>query len=793
MLPSKKSSSSSIIWKDTEGSFRVVEGRNPKPKPLNPARYFGSNPETDKNDSLQQAWWCPETDTPQPGASSFEGLLGSTHMIDLTDLIEKTHLPRGQVRLVAKTEFLSPGMSLCDRVAKLKIDRAENSGALKQGMSVVIADCSDFGASVAMVCAMRGFPLVCCVPGEGSNADKLDTLKAYGARIVVGGDLSPAQEAERLCAQNPKIFFLLLGPSGVEDSEAGFVAMGPEIWDQTNGYLSHFVGHESPTLHGAGRFLRERDQTIGLYCSRPSGPVFAKFAEQGELHASPESEELDYGEEVLVGDQESLDCCLRLCREQGIMAGAISGMNVCAALQLAAKVEKPALIVTVLPDIGVKFLSTVFNDEWIQTNRLQAGTRDLEIPGCMDLDCPGCSTKRPELCPKSLSSLSPSQRPRTLLTPNSELTPSAAKAAKPTPRKIKTASAAGVGHLGLTRHFKRYEDLIGTTPLIDLSHLIDPTKSHYAVKVLAKCEFLNPGFSLKDRIARNILDKAESTGLLRPGMVVVAASSGNTGAATAMLCAMRGYACIITTCPKCSREKQDAIKAYGAHLLITAAGLSESSPDHYMNVAKRLCEQNPSLYYDVDQYDTLANPEGHYLTLGPEIYEQSQCEITHFICAGSTGGTISGVGKYLKERDPNVKVVLADPVGSVFTNYFLSGNVGKPGKYLVEGVGKGSIPGAMNFTLVDAVLPVSDAEAFATCSRLAREEGIWPGGSSGLNVFAALKLAEMVESGPCTIVTVMPDLGLKYLTKIYNEEWLTTNKLNTPARPHVDDLSPIQF
>ena len=259
----------------------------------------------------------------------------------------------------------------------------------------------------------------------------------------------------------------------------------------------------------------------------------------------------------------------------------------------------------------------------------------------------------------------------------------------------------------------------------------------------------------------------------------------------------------------------DAIRAYGATLLVTPPGLPESSPEHYMSspslfpshtlamrsnsrfnqknivdVARRLCAQNPGLFFDVDQYDSKSNPEGHYLTLGPEIYEQTGCEITHFICAGSTGGTISGAGKYLKEINPKIQVILADPVGSVFTNYFKDGEIGLPGKYLVEGVGKGSIPGAMDMNLVDAVLPVTDRDAFLTCSRLSREEGVCAGGSSGLNVFAALKFAEQIETGPATVVTVMCDLGVKYMSKVYNPDWLLANKLEPPPVPNIFGLPP---
>jgi cysteine synthase len=292
------------------------------------------------------------------------------------------------------------------------------------------------------------------------------------------------------------------------------------------------------------------------------------------------------------------------------------------------------------------------------------------------------------------------------------------------------------------------------------------------VKVLAKCEFLNPGYSIKDRIVMHILDEAEASGALKPGMTIVAASSGNTGAATAMAAANRGYKCIIITSPKCSREKMDAIRAYGVELMVTAPGLKPEDPAHYMNMELVLCAENKETYFGINQYENQLNPQTYYNTLGPEIWEQTEGKATHFVAAGSTGGTLSGTARFLKEASHGkVKIVMADPVGSIFFDYYKTGVLNEPGKFEVEGVGKEDIPGTMDFTFVDYALRVSDKEAFAMCHRMARDEGIMAGGSGGLNVHAAVQVANQATK-PATVVTVIPDSGIKYLSKIYNMEWL---------------------
>lgn len=332
----------------------------------------------------------------------------------------------------------------------------------------------------------------------------------------------------------------------------------------------------------------------------------------------------------------------------------------------------------------------------------------------------------------------------------------------PTMAKILNTQAAGPG-VEATRFINK----IGNTPMVEVP---SPNPD---VKIYAKCEFMNPTASIKDRIAEHILNVAEEKGKLTrgSGQMVVAASSGNTAAAIAMACATRGYKCKIYTNTKCSSEKINAVKAYGGECVVGPSGKAADDPEHYQNLAIAEVARTPGAF-DVDQYDAPANPDAYYRTLGPEIWEQTRGTVTHFVAAGSTGGTISGTGRYLKEvSEGAVTVVLADPHGSCFSDYYLKGKHEGATSFLVEGVGKDSIPGAMDFGCVDWAIQISDAESIRVCHELAQKEGMWVGSSSGLNVAAAQQIAKRMDK-PGVIVTVLCDHGLKYLSKFYNAEWL---------------------
>lgn len=328
----------------------------------------------------------------------------------------------------------------------------------------------------------------------------------------------------------------------------------------------------------------------------------------------------------------------------------------------------------------------------------------------------------------------------------------------------------------MTATSARYQtilDTIGNTPLIRLQH-INP---YPLATILVKLEFLNPGGSIKDRIVRHIIDDAERKKLLKPGGTIIENTSGNTGAAVAMIAAIRGYRAILTMPDKVSKEKQNALKAYGAEIIVTPTSAAPDSPDHYVNVAKRLAEKTPNSFR-INQYDNLKNPEAHYLSTGPEIWEQTQGKIDYFVASGSTGGTISGVGRYLKERNPEIKTVMPDPIGSIYYHYFKTGEIPHEGNcnYLLEGIGEDHMAQAMNFSYVDEVLQVKDKDAFTIGRLLARKEGILAGGSSGANVWGALEIAKTLKK-PATIVTILPDGGVKYLSKMFDDEWMRANHL----------------
>jgi cystathionine beta-synthase len=309
-------------------------------------------------------------------------------------------------------------------------------------------------------------------------------------------------------------------------------------------------------------------------------------------------------------------------------------------------------------------------------------------------------------------------------------------------------------------------EAVGRTPLIRLNRVANGFKP----QIWVKAEMLNPGGSVKDRIGITMIDDAEKKGLLKPGGTIIEGTSGNTGMGLALVAAVRGYKCVFTTTDKQSKEKVDLLKALGAEVIVCPTAVDPEDPRSYYSVAKKLAREIPNSYYP-NQYDNQTNPEAHYETTGPEIWEDSQGKITHFVCGIGTGGTISGVGKYLKEKNPKVQIVGVDPEGSLYYDFHKTGKIAKARTYVVEGIGEDFFPTTMNMAILDDVIQVNDEECFVAARRLAKLEGIFTGGSGGGCLSGTLRLAKTL--GPeAFIVALMPDTGMRYLSKVYNDEWM---------------------
>jgi len=309
-------------------------------------------------------------------------------------------------------------------------------------------------------------------------------------------------------------------------------------------------------------------------------------------------------------------------------------------------------------------------------------------------------------------------------------------------------------------------EAMGHTPLIRLNRL---TKN-LAPQIYVKADYLNPGGSVKDRIAKWMIDDAERRGVLKPGGTIIEGTSGNTGMGLALVAVTRGYKVVFTINDKQSREKVDALKAFGAEVIVCPTAVEPEDPRSYYSIAKKLAREIPNSYYP-NQYENPMNPQAHYETTGPEIWDDTEGKITHFVCGMGTGGTITGVGRYLKEKNPNVKIIGVDPIGSLYYDFVKSGKVGKATTYVVEGIGEDFFPGTMNLKIVDDVLQVNDEECFVWARRLAKQEGIFTGGSGGGCVSGALRLAKSGKKDDF-IVAFLPDSGNRYLSKIYNDGWM---------------------
>ncbi len=327
------------------------------------------------------------------------------------------------------------------------------------------------------------------------------------------------------------------------------------------------------------------------------------------------------------------------------------------------------------------------------------------------------------------------------------------------------------------RNRKPYDnvlDTIGWTPLIRLHRVTRGIRT----PVYGKAEFFNPGGSVKDRIGLPIIERAEREGKLKPGGTIVEGTSGNTGVGLAIAAALKGYRCIFTLPDKMSQEKVRLLKAFGAEVIITPTAVPPDHPDNYVMMAKRIAHETPNAIL-ANQFYNEANPQAHYDTTGPELWEQTEGRITHFVAAAGTGGTLSGVGRYLKEKNPGIKIIAGDPVGSILADLWRTKGKshGEGAPYKVEGIGQDKLPGTLDLSVIDDYVTVSDKDAFTMARRLTREEGLFVGGSAGLIAHVALQVARTIDDPNALVVTFLCDTGERYLSKLYNDEWMRENQL----------------
>uniref|UniRef100_A0AC34PXZ7 Tryptophan synthase beta chain-like PALP domain-containing protein n=1 Tax=Panagrolaimus sp. JU765 TaxID=591449 RepID=A0AC34PXZ7_9BILA len=700
---------------------------------------------------------------PPPQKKILDNILeavGGTPLVKLHKIPESFGI---ECDVYGKAEFLSAGGSIKDRIGVRMVELAEKSGRLKPGMTIIEPTSGNTGIGLALVSAVKGYKCIIVLP-ERMSHEKIATMKALGAKIIRTKDDAPYDSEESHIGKAFQLHKEM--PNSIILDQ--YVNCGNPLthYESTANEIIDSLGGEVPdmvvigvgtggTISGISKNLKSKGD-VKIIGVDPVGSIISGGDAKDAHHFDVEGIGYDFVPTVLdlnlvdewekIDDIDTFTMARRLIKEEGLLVGGSSGSNMVGAMRQAKKLTKGQKCVVILPDGVRNYLTKFVSDEWmikkgfLTTNDLKEEKLEPSIESCRK-DIFGTYDPEKEGEDEYQRGEYPIGIPESF---------------HPTRSMIMDTILEAIGH----------------TPMVRLNKI--PKSLGIECEVLVKCEYLSAGGSIKDRIALRMVQLAEEKGALKPGMTVIEPTSGNTGIGLALVCAVRGYKCVIVMPQKMSKEKEVTLKALGAQIVRTPSHHGHDDPESHMGVAIRLLKEIPNSIM-LDQYRNIGNPLAHYENTAEEILYQTDGKIDYMVIGAGTGGTVTGIGMKLKERIPNVKIVGVDPDGSILadpTNRKVHG-------YEVEGTGYDFIPAALKRDYVDQWVKTFDADSFYTARRVIREEGILCGGSSGANVWAALQVAKGLDKSK-RVITVLPDSIRNYMTKFLDDDWMNLKGFPIP-------------
>ncbi|CAG9534359.1 unnamed protein product [Cercopithifilaria johnstoni] len=707
-----------------------------------------------------------------PDGKPVNSILGA---IGWTPLVKLNRIPQSmgiECNVYGKMEFLNPGGSIKDRVAERMIDIAERTKILKPGMTLIEPSSGNTGIGITMVGVVKGYKSV-IVMADKVSTEKENVINELGGKIIRTPDNVPydsplsyfgvAFEMRQKDKDNSLVLDQYINPA---NPIVHYESTAAEILYALNKKIDMIVigAGTGGTISGVGRRIKEECPNATIVGVDPEGSVISSNGDEQKAaffevegigyHFVPSL--LDYNvidKWVKVNDMDTFKMARRLIREEGLLVGGSSGSVMAAAMQECQKLTKGQNCVVILPDGIRNYMSKFLNDEWMLKRHFMEPNLQIPVtPSERSLNEP--LNYRPDM---------KMEWKWNTLDPSKNECPFPFKPWRGAPNRIKGERAENVSY-EKRMVIDNVLEAIGETPLVRLNYI--PKMFGVKCQVYVKCEYTNPGGSIKDRIAYRMTELAEETGKLKSGMTIIEPSSGNTGIGLALVAAVKGYRCIIVMPEKMSREKENILLALGAEVVRTPTEASFSDPKSHIGVAIRLQKELPNAVI-LDQYINVANPLEHYDKTAEELLYALNDDLDMLVAGAGTGGTISGIGHKLKEICPKCKIIAVDPIGSILADPERS----KVSSYEVEGIGYDFIPKVLDRDIIDCWMKSTDKESFEMSRLLAKHEGLLCGGSSGASVFCAMKAAkELDENQKCVII--LPDGITNYITKFVNDEWM---------------------